>query len=144
MTPDLVRALRLKPRLRKRLRECREQLLTALDGEDPGIIVQAARAWAETERQAERDVAEKTADPPKHRVSFLVEETYYKGFCETAIDNELAPSEVARRYCISGYTFASLIWSTVRRGGSVGDWVRVAKGRPNLAEIALPDFSTKG
>jgi len=51
---------------------------------------------------------------------------------------------VARRYCLSGCTFASLIWGAVRRGGTVGDWVKVSSGRPNLAQLALPNFSEKG
>ena len=73
-------------------------------------------AWAQVESEAARDVSEKTASPPMHRVSFLVEEDHYLDFCEKATEHNLSPSEVARRYCLSGYTFASLIWGTVRRG----------------------------
>ncbi len=45
-----------------------------------------------------------------HRVSFLVKEDQYGDFCEKATEHNLSPSEVARRYCLSGHTIASLIW----------------------------------
>ena len=143
MTPEVERALRVSPRLRKRLRERKAALLAALEAGRPEAILEASAAWGEAEKEAESDVAAKRADPPKHRVSFLVEGTYYKDFCETAVEHELSPSEVARRYCISGYTFANLIWSAVRQGGTVGDWVTVQKRGPNLAQLALPNFSRK-
>ena len=73
-----------------------------------------------------------------------MEENHYRDFCETATEHDLSPSEVARRYCLSGLTFSRLIWGTVRRGGTVGDWVRVSSGRPNLAQLALPNFSGNG
>ena len=99
---------------------------------------------AVVENEAARDLSEKTASPPTHRVSFLVEEAQYMDFCETATEHDLSPSEVARRYCLSGFTFSSVIWETVRRGGTVGDWVRVSGRGPNLAQLALPNFSGKG
>ncbi len=144
MTPEVERALRLSPRLRKRLRERKAALLAALDEGRAQAILEASGAWAEVEKEAEADVDAKRVRPPMHRVSFQVEETHYKDFCETALEHELSPSEVARRYCISGYTFANLIWGTVRRGGSVAEWVTVSGRGPNLAQLALPDFLGKG
>ncbi|MFQ5473894.1 MAG: hypothetical protein ACE5FA_13570 [Dehalococcoidia bacterium] len=141
MTPEMIRALRLNPRIRKKLRERQADLLDAVARGDSQEVLHAASAWVELEKAAISDLETKTEEPPKHQVTFLVEESYYQDFCETAIEHGLSPGEVARRYCVSGYTFASLIRGTVRRGGSVGDWVKIVRGRPNLAELALPDFS---
>ena len=74
----------------------------------------------------------------------LREEGQYVEFCETATEYDLPPSEVARRYCVSGFTFSSVLWGTVRQGGTVADWVRVSDRKPNLAQLALPDFSRRG
>ena len=144
MTPEIERALRLSPRLRKRLRERKATLLAALEEGRPEAILEASAAWGEAEKQAARDVVEKSAEPPMQRVSFLVEESYYKDFCETALEHELSPSEVARRYCLSGFTFSSILWETVRRGGSMGEWIVLLRRGVNLAQIALPNFSAKG
>jgi hypothetical protein len=141
MTPEIERALRLNPRLRKQLRERTAALLVAVEAGTADGIQKAAVAWATIERDAERDLAAKRAEVPKHRVSFLLEETYYTDILRTAAEHKLSPSEVARRYCISGYTFANLIWSTVRRGGSVADWVTIPRTGPNLAQLALANFS---
>ena len=144
MAPEMERALRLNPRLRKRLRDRQAGLLAAVEARNSGAVLAAAMAWAEVENDAARNVAEKTASPPKHRVSFLVEEGQYVDFCETAAEHDLSPSEVARRYCVSGFTFTNVIWETVRRGGTVADWVQVSGKGLNLAQLALPDFSGKG
>lgn len=144
MTPEMERALRLNPRLRKRLRERQAGLLAAVEAGNSEAVLAAATAWAEVENDAVRDVSAKTTSPPMHRVSFLVEEAQYVDFCEKATEHDLSPSEVARRYCLSGFTFSSVIWQTVRRGGTVGDWVRVSGREPNLAQLALPNFSGKG
>ena len=116
MTPELERALRLNPRLQKRLRKRKAALLAALHGGTAEAISQAAAAWAGGEREAERDVAAKRPDAPKHRVSFLIEETYYRDFLKTALEHKLSPSEVVRRYCISGNTFENQLWGAVRQG----------------------------
>ena len=144
MTPEMQRALRLNPRIRKRHRDQRAGLRAAVEAGDADAVLASARAWAQIEKEAEADVSAKTANPPQHRVSFLVEESHYASFCQTAAENDLSPSEVARRYCLSGHLFASLIWGTVKRGGTVGDWVRVSEGLPNLAQLALPNFSDSG
>lgn len=141
MTPEMQRALRLNPRLRKRHRYQQAALLVAVQSGEPDAELVAARDWAQVEQAAAADVEEKTANPPQHRISFLVEESVYADFCQTAADNDLSPSEVARRYCLSGHRFTSLIWETIKRGGTVGDWVRVSKEGPNLAQLALPNFS---
>lgn len=143
MTPELERALRLNPRLRKSLRDRQAALLAAINSGDSAQVLEAATAWGDAERAAAADLAAKKTNAPRHRVSFLIEETYYEHFCETALEYELSPGEVARRYCISGYTFSSLIWDAVRSGGTVGDWVRVETGRPNIAELALPNFTSR-
>jgi hypothetical protein len=141
MTPEMERALRLNPRLRKRLRERQAELLAAVEAGDPEAVLAAATAWAEAENVAAKDVSAKTAAPPMHRVSFPVEEAQYVDFCKTGVEHDLSPSEVARRYCRAGFTFSSVIWETVRRGGTVADLVKVSGRGPNLAQLALPDFS---
>jgi hypothetical protein len=143
MTPEMQRVFRLNPRLRKALRERQAELLAAVDGGEAKAVLEAAAAWAEAEKAAASDVAAKTAEPPRHRVGFLLEETYYKDCCETAIENDLSPGEVARRYCISGHTFSSLIWGAVRAGSSMVDVMKVRPGELNIAQIALPNFSGK-
>lgn len=141
ITPEMQRALRLSPRLPKRHRERQAALLDDLETGNPDSVLDAARSWAESERAAAAaDVAEKTTDLPKHRVSFLVEESEFRDFCETAAESDLSPSEVARRYCVSGHRFSTLIWETVRRVGTVEDWVNISRPGPNLAEMALPNF----
>ena len=144
MTPEMQRALRLNPRLRKKLREEQAALLDAVEAADPDAMLAAATSWAAAEEKAARDVAEKTAEPPQPRVSFLVEESLFADFCETAAENDLSPSEVARRYCLSGHRFTSIVWSAVKSGGSIGDVVRVSKHGPNLAQLALPNFGERG
>ena len=72
MTPEMERALRLNPRLRKRLREQQVGLLAAVEAGNSEAVLAAAIAWAEAEHEAARDLTAKTASPPKHRVSFLV------------------------------------------------------------------------
>jgi len=140
MTPEMQRALRLNPRLRKRLRDQQAALVAAVETGISDAILAAATSWSQIEKESATDVAEKTATPPQHHVSFLVEESVYADLCETAAEHDLSPSEVARRYCLSGHTFTSLIWGAVNRGGGVGDWVRVPKQGPNLAQLALPNF----
>lgn len=142
MTPEMERALRLSPRLRKALRERQAALLATVEKGDSGVVLGAVAEWAEAERAAEADLARKTAEPPRHRVSFLVEEGSYEEFCKTAIEHDLSPGEVARRYCISGVRFEGLLLSAVRRHGTIGEWVRIER-RPNIAEIVLPDFSRR-
>lgn len=115
MTPEMIRALRLNPRTRKKLRERQAELLGAVARGDSKQVLDAASAWAEVEKAALSDLEKKLEEPPKHQVSFLVEESFYQDFCETALEHDLSPGEVARRYCISGYTFSSLIWGTVAR-----------------------------
>src|SRR5262249_46582659 len=139
MTPEVERAFRLSPRLRKKLRERQAALLEALEAGRPEAILEASAAWGEAEREAARNLLEKVAEPPRHRVSFLVEETCYRDFCETALEHGLSASEVARRYCVSGFTFSTILWTTVRRGGSMAEWVNASRGGLNLAEIALPN-----
>jgi hypothetical protein len=72
--------------LGKRLRKRQADLLAAVEAGNSEAVLAAARAWAEVENEAARDVSEKTASPPTHRVSFLVEEGQYVDFCEKATE----------------------------------------------------------
>ena len=142
MTPEMVRALRLNPRLRKRLRELQEALLAAVAKGDAEEIRLAAESWAEAERDAARDLEHKTAHPPLHRVTFLVSESYYEEFCQTALEYDLTPDEVARRYCASGHTFSRLFWRNTRDGGNPAFFGKLPGGL-TVAQLVLPNFNER-
>jgi hypothetical protein len=140
MTPELHRALRASPRLQKQIRQRHADLLRAVADGKTDEILEAARLWAEAEKAAADDLAKKEREPPKHRVTFLIEEGHYNEFCSTGAEYKISPSEVARRYCISGITFSHVLWSAMRNG-KLSDVIVTTPGRGfNLAQIALPHF----
>lgn len=140
MTPELQRALRAHPRLRKRLRERTEAPLLAVEEGRGEAIVRAAAEWAEAEKASAADLAKRERKPPQHRVTFLIEEAHYRDFCSTAAEHQLTPSEVARRYCISGITFSHVLWHAMRQG-KLSDVIVISPARGlNLAQLALPRF----
>lgn len=141
MTPELVRALRANPRLRKKLRERTVALKDAVTKGKDAAVLDAARRWAEAEQELNDDVARKVEEPPKHRISFDIEEHYFQDFCKTAAENSLSPDEVARRYCVSGFTFSEIVWSAIAKD-SLGDLIVLSpRSRGlNLAQVALPNF----
>ena len=55
MTPEMERALRLSPRLRKRLRDQQAGLLAAVEAGNSEAVLAAALAWAEAENDAARE-----------------------------------------------------------------------------------------
>lgn len=142
MTPEMIRALRLNPRLRKRLRERREALLAAIEGGQADLIRLAAEGWAEVEKEAARDIDQKTAEPPLHRVTFPVSESHFEDFCSIALEHKLTADEVARRYCISGHMFSSLFWRNTREGGNPAFFGKL-RGGLTVAQLVLPNFSDR-
>jgi len=144
MRPELERALRLNPRIRKKLREQLAALQRAVESGTEEETVSAARAFVEVEAEADADVDRKRLRPRRHLIKFRVSDADYADLAETALEYQLDPDEVARRLFGCGQRFVQHFWGHIRRGGTADTLFSPGPGGGNpLPTIILPDFSRR-
>lgn len=144
MKPELERALRLNPRIRKKLREQLDALQRAVASGMEDDVVAAAQAFVAVEAEAEADIERKRPRPRRQLVRFRVSDADYADLAETALEYQLDPDEVARRLFDCGRRFEQYFWSHVRGGGTAATMFSQSRGSPSpLPTLILPDFSRR-
>lgn len=144
MQPELERALRLGPRIRKRLRNQREVLQNAVASGTPDEIVSAARTLVGIEREADAVVERKRPEARARVIRFRITDAEYADLAETALEYRLDANEVARRLFDSGRRFTDCFWAHVKHGGTSETlFSRGPTGHNPLPGFILPDFTRR-
>jgi hypothetical protein len=144
MRPELERALRLNPKIRKRLRDQLDALQRAVSSGTDEEIVAAAQTLVTFEAEAEADIGRKRSKPRRCPVRFRVSDADYANLAETALEYQLDPDEVARRLFDCGRRFVQHFWSHIRGGGTADTLFSTSRGSPSpLPAMILPDFSRR-